>query len=67
MTDVSNVYLSGSDPTHSELERTCPGVGRDMVRRVLRDLQKAGRVECLGHGPGAAWLRKEGNTIKRGQ
>jgi len=49
----------------SDLERACPGVSRDMVRRVLRDLQRAGKVACLGRGPGAAW-RKEGITSKRG-
>lgn len=51
--------------TLSDLERVCPGISRDMVRRVLRDLQKAGKAECLGRGPGAAWRRK-GNTLKRG-
>jgi hypothetical protein len=48
-----------------ELERTCMGVSRDMVRKVLRNLQKAGSVECLGRGPGAVW-RKRGNTLKKG-
>ncbi|MBI4667477.1 MAG: Fic family protein [Nitrospinae bacterium] len=51
--------------TLSDLERACPGVSRDMVRRVLRDLQKAKKVECLGRGPGASW-KKKGNTPKRG-
>lgn len=51
--------------TLSDIERACPGVSRDMVRRVLRDLQGAGKVECLGRGPGAAW-KKKGNTLKRG-
>ena len=46
------------DFTLAELERACPGVSRDMVRRVLRELQKAGKVACLGRGPGAAWRRK---------
>ncbi len=45
-----------------ELERACMGVSRDMVRKVLRDLQKNGFVECLGRGPGAAW-QKRGNTL----
>jgi Fic family protein len=50
-----------------DLERACPGVSRDMVRRVLRDLQSQGEVECLGRGPGAVWCRrKRGNTLKRG-
>lgn len=51
--------------TLSELERTCPGVSREMVRRVLRRLQQAGAVESLGRGPGARWRRK-GSTLKRG-
>ena len=49
----------------SDLERACPGVSRDMVRRVLRELQRTGKVVCLGRGPGARWRRK-GNTPKRG-
>jgi len=51
--------------TLSALERACPGVSRDMVRRVLRELQHIKEVECLGRGPGAKW-RKRGNTSKRG-
>lgn len=52
--------------TLSDLERACPGVSRDMIRRVLRELQAANVVECLGRGPGARW-RRRGNTLKRGQ
>lgn len=51
--------------TLSDLERACPGVSRDMVRLVLRELQRMKEVECLGRGPGALW-RKKGNTLKRG-
>jgi Fic family protein len=52
--------------TLNDLKRACPGVSRDMVRRVLRDLQKAEMVECLGRGPGALWRGKKGNTLKKG-
>jgi Fic family protein len=52
--------------TLADLERACPGVSRDMVRRVLREFQKAGKVECLGRGPGAPWRRK-GNVLERGE
>jgi Fic family protein len=52
--------------TLAELERSCPGVSRDMVRLVLRQLQKKGRVACLGRGPSAHWRRK-GNTPKKRQ
>ena len=61
-----------------DLERACPGVSRDMIRRVLRNLQSDGDVICLGRGPGAFWRGracrdvaggvggKKGNTPKRG-
>jgi Fic family protein len=52
--------------TVTNLERVCPGVSRDMIRRVLKDMQQEGRVKCLGRGPGAQWERKEGITPKRG-
>ncbi|HXG65449.1 MAG TPA: Fic family protein [Blastocatellia bacterium] len=49
--------------TLSELERACPGVSRDLIRRVLRSLKQAGKIEPLGRGPGARW-RKRGNVLK---
>ncbi len=42
----------------AELERACPGVSRDMIRRVLRERQHAGAVECIGLGPGARWRKR---------
>lgn len=42
----------------ADLERACPGASRDMARRVLRQLQKAGEVESMGRGPGALWKRR---------
>jgi Fic family protein len=43
----------------TDLEHACPGVSRDMIRRIL-NVQKGKSVECLGRGPGARW-RKRGN------
>lgn len=40
--------------TLADLERACPHVSRDMIRRVLRNLQAEGKAECLGRGPAAA-------------
>lgn len=51
--------------TMIQLEHACPGVSRDMIRLVLRRLQKEGHAECLGRGPGAPW-RNKGNTSKKG-
>lgn len=45
------------DFTLADLERACPCVSHDLVRRVLRQLQGEGRIECVGRGPGARWRR----------
>ena len=46
------------DFTLVQLEHACPGVSRHTIRRVLRKLRAAGRVECLGRGPGATWRQR---------
>ena len=44
--------------TVSQVEQACPGVSRDMVRRVLREQQNASVIECQGRGPAARWKKK---------
>lgn len=39
----------------SDLQRECPGVGVDMIRKVLKDLKASGRVVCLSRGQNAQW------------
>jgi len=48
----------------TEIERACPGVGRDWIRAILGDLRKKGDLACQGRGPAARWrwLRSEGTT-----
>jgi hypothetical protein len=41
----------------ADLERACPVVSRDMIRRVL-NTQKGQSVGCIGRGPGALWQRR---------
>jgi len=50
---------------HSELVDASPGVSRDTVRRVLRNLKVNGIVTVSGRGPAALWRRK-GITTKKG-
>lgn len=47
-----------ADFSLSDLEKACPMVSRDMIRRILADLRTAGNVECLGRGPKAKWRKK---------
>ena len=44
----------------ADILRKCPGVGIDMIRRVLKDLQVQGVIKCLGRGRNAKW-NKIGN------
>ncbi|WP_372806771.1 Fic family protein [Pontiella sp.] len=39
----------------AEIERACPGVGREWIRSLLRGLKESGDVECSGKGPAARW------------
>jgi Fic family protein len=41
----------------SDIQRQCPGVSVDLVRRVLKNLRSGGRVKCLGRGQSAEWQR----------
>lgn len=50
----------------SDIERACPGVGREWIRTVLAEMREAGEVECSGRGPAARWQRvgSKGTTLK---
>lgn len=41
----------------ADIQRECPGVSIDLVRRVLKDLRATGQVECLGRGRNAQWQK----------
>lgn len=43
----------------SEIEADCPGVSREMVRLVLRQMRDEGSILLQGAGRGARWQRKE--------
>ncbi len=41
----------------AKLQKACPGSSIDMIRKVLKDLKKEGKVECLGRGKEASWKK----------
>ena len=41
----------------AELEKDCPGVGRDWIRAILFQLKKEGKIACSGMGKAARWRR----------
>ncbi len=42
----------------ADVERACPGVSRDLVRRVLQQMQRNKAIECLGKGRAAKWRKR---------
>lgn len=40
-----------------ELQEKCPTVSRDLIRHVLRQQRKVGKLECLGRGVKASWRK----------
>jgi len=48
-----------------DIERACPGVGREWIRVLLAELKKTGEVSCQGRGPGARWRfhPRKGSTL----
>ena len=43
----------------SDIEADCPGVSRDMIRLVLRQLRDEGAIEPQGRGRAAKWLNRK--------
>lgn len=52
--------------TVSELGRKCPHVSKDMIRKVLKDLNKQGKISCTGRGQGARWKKITTNPLCEG-
>jgi hypothetical protein len=50
----------------ADLQRDCPGVSLDLIRRLLKEKRKSGEVECAIRGPKSLWHKtdkwKLGNT-----
>ncbi len=42
----------------ADIEKACPGVGRDWIQTLLNDLREKGEIHCKGRGPGARWYLK---------
>jgi Fic family protein len=41
----------------ADLQKECPGVSIDLIRRVLKNLRAARKVKCLGRGQSARWSK----------
>jgi Fic family protein len=55
-TQVRSAVLRRNGPfSISEVEHDCPGVSRDMVRHVLRQMREEGLIQVEGRGRGAKW------------
>jgi len=60
---IEQIRKMNGEFTLSQLQSKCPDVSLDMVRKVLKDLQKLEKVVSKGRGVGARWRRKGNNFI----
>ena len=49
----------------SDLERACPGVGREWIRTLLAELKKSGDVACRGRGPESGFTQPDDISPER--
>jgi len=55
---LTTINRFSGDFTVTQLAQACPGVSRDMIRRVLRQQQSVSAIECIGRGPAARWKNR---------
>lgn len=48
-----------------DIERACPGVGRDWIQSKLAELRDSGELVCRGRGPAARWKRTSKGTTPK--
>jgi Fic family protein len=55
---VTNAIGRAADPFRvAAIQTACPGVGLDLIHKVLKALKNEGKVECLSRGQNAAWRK----------
>jgi len=54
---IHTINAQSGEFSISEIERLCPSVSKDMIRKVFRQLQKQKIIICLGKGQSARWKR----------
>ncbi len=42
----------------NDIEKACPNVSRDMIRKILRELRDSGLIKSTSMGRGAEWVKK---------
>ena len=55
---VESIRSYRGEFTMADIRRLCPGVSRDMIKKVFTDMRKKGEITPLGRGPGARWIKK---------
>lgn len=57
------IYNAVSDFSLSDLKEKCPSVSVDMIRKILYDEKKSGRLQRIGFGRDSKWrtVKKAGN------
>lgn len=60
----TDLILNAIDRRHgpfqaADLQRDCPGVGVDLIRRILKQKRQSGQVDCEMRGPKSLWRKTD--------
>lgn len=50
-------YVAITPFSISDIEKDCPGIIRDMIRKVLRKMRDEGVIRSTGIGRSAKWVK----------
>lgn len=42
-----------------EIQRHLPECGIELIRKIIKEQKRAGRIQCLGRGPNAIWRKRK--------
>ena len=54
---IAAIERTGGPFRVAEIQHACPGVGLDLIRKVMKNLKREKKLECLGRGPSSAWQK----------
>lgn len=56
--EILDIQAKTVDTGRRDIQESCPHVGIDPIRKILREWKQSGKLECLGRGPNTRWRNR---------
>ena len=53
------IKAASQDFSIREIQRQLPECGLELIRKIIKEQKRAGRIQCLGRGPNAVWRKQK--------